>query len=75
MKTIQEIEEEYPWANVFTFDDFVRHVNNGYINSYDGVGYFHNGREETNIMVNINQLRMGTAKMRERYPYICWYNN
>lgn len=75
MKTLQEIEQEYPWANVFTFDDFVRHVNNGYIDSYDGVGYFHNGREETDIMVNTECLDTYSPRMRERYPYICWYNN
>lgn len=74
MKTIQEIEEEYPWANVFTFDDFVRHVNNGYINSYDGVGYFHNGREETDLIVNVSRITSNTT-LRDRYPYICWYNN
>ena len=74
MKTIQEIEQEYPWANVFTFDDFVRHVNNGYITSYDGVGYFHNGREETDLVVNVSLIASNTA-LRNRYPYICWYNN
>lgn len=75
MKTIKEIEQEYPWATVFSFDDFVRHVVSGHITSYDGVGYFHNGREETDIMVSIQHITMSTAGKRERYPYICWYNN
>ena len=69
MKTLKEIKKECI-GDVFTIDEFAKEVNSGFINGYDGIGYFHDGENETNIEVfsNFNWEDV------ENYPYVCWYN-
>lgn len=67
MKTKEEVQKEC-FGDVYDTDDFVRIVNSGYINDFDGIGVFHNGENETNIDV------FSDYPDSKKYPYVCWYN-
>lgn len=54
-----------------TKEEFCQKIANGYINSFDGGGYFHDGEIETDISVWDRSLTWDDVK---EYPYICWYN-
>lgn len=69
MKTLKEIQNENPYASVFTIEEFVDHVRAGGITNYDGCGFYHDGINETNVRVNADMVN------RNIYPYVCWYNN
>ena len=71
MKTIEEVRTECKYADVMTKEEFLQEVNNGYINSFDGDGCFHDGEKETNISVWDSSLTWDDVK---NYPYVCWYN-
>lgn len=70
MKNKKQIAHE-THANVYTKKEFVQLVDEGMFIPYDGIGYFHDGTNETDISVWDNSL---TAKDVEKYPYVCWYN-
>ena len=72
MKTIKEVRTECEYADVMTTEEFCQEITNGYINSFDGSGYFHDGEEETDISVWDRSLTWEDVK---KYPYVCWYNN
>lgn len=69
MKTKEEVQKEC-FGVVYDTDDFVRIVNSGCINDFDGIGVFHDGENETNIDV-FSDMRYPDSK---KYPYVCWYN-
>ena len=71
MKTIEEVKTECKYADVMTKEEFLQEVTNGFYNSFDGCGYFHDGEKETNISVWDRSLTWNDIK---KYPYICWYN-
>jgi len=58
-------------GHVYTLEEFAEEVDEGYINSNDGCGYFHDGDNETNISVWTEDL---TLEEMKKYPYVCWYN-
>lgn len=70
MKTREQIERETK-SNVFTKEEFLSSVHRGEITSYDGIGYFHDGENET--LVNVYDETLSRDKVKH-YPYICWYN-
>lgn len=74
MKTLKEIQNENPYASVFTIEEFIDHVRAGGITNYDGCGYYHDGVNETNVHVNAD-LGSSLVAHRNTYPYVCWYNN
>lgn len=71
MKTIEEVRTECKYADVMTKEEFCQEIANGYINSFDGGGYFHDGEKETDISVWDRSLTWDDVK---EYHYICWYN-
>ena len=71
MKTKEQIKKEEGCSDVFTLDEFGDAVDCGGINSNDGIGYFHDGNNETRITVWNDKLTWDDVK---GYPYICWYN-
>lgn len=71
MKTIEQIKMECEYADVMTTKEFCQAVANGYFNSFDGSGYFHDGEKETDISVWDRSLTWDDVK---KYPYVCWYN-
>lgn len=71
MKTIEEVKAKCKYGKVMTTKEFLQEVNNGYINSFDGCGRFHDGEKETDISVWDRSLTWDDVK---DYPYICWYN-
>lgn len=72
MKTIEEVQRDYPYASVMPIEEFAEQVELGYITSYDGVGYYHDGEKETAIMVTLYKP-LWLSDCRNTYPYICWY--
>ena len=54
-----------------TTKEFCQEVANGFYNSFDGYGCFHDGEKETNISVWNRLLTWDDIK---KYPYVCWYN-
>ena len=78
MKTIEEIRVELD-CDVYTIEDFSDLIDNGYLISYDGNGYFHNGEQETNISVWDDSYFEGMTPdeidaFLSKHPYITWYN-
>ena len=71
MKTIEQVRAEQEFADVLTREEFALFVNVGAFTSYDGVGYFHDGENETDISVWNRTL---IPEDVEKYPYVCWYN-
>ena len=70
MKTLEQVKAE-EFADVFTLNEFIEMLDEGYIIDYDGIGYFHDGEAETNISVWDNTLTWDDVK---NFPYVCWYN-
>lgn len=70
MKTLEQVKIE-EFADVFTLNEFIEMLDEGYIIDYDGIGYFHDGENETNISVWDNTLTWDDVK---NFPYVCWYN-
>jgi hypothetical protein len=70
MKNKKQIARETN-GEVYTRKEFMKLVDAGAFIPYDGIGYFHDGTNRTDISVWNNSL---TAKDVEKYPYVCWYN-
>ena len=71
MKTLKQVQKECKYGTVFTLKEFETEIENNFINSYDGIGYCHDGENETNISVWDKSLTWEDVK---DFPYICWYN-
>lgn len=69
MKNKSDIEKEIK-GKIFTLDEFSNGVKDGTINVCNGIGYFHDGNQLTQITVNNNRLKWESTK---KYPYICWF--
>lgn len=73
MKTIDEIQEEYPAAYIFTTEEFTELMEpdeDGFseIEFVDSFGYFHDGEELTEIMVDPYTF----DEYKDKYPYVVW---
>ncbi len=71
MKSLEQIQAEFPLASVFTLSDFSKMISIGGICRNDGTGYFHDGNKETDIDVYDNNLTWDDVQY---FPYVCWYN-
>lgn len=60
-------------CNCMPTADFAECVKYGYFNSFDGVGYYHDGVAQTSNVVDFNYREI--LKNRYTYPYVCWYEN
>lgn len=72
MKTLQEIEKEMKFGDVYTLGEFIEYVRDGLYNDYDGHGYFHDGDKRTEEFIECNVKFL--KKFIGKYPYVCWYN-
>ena len=70
MKTKEQIQAEII-GDIYTLDEFIELINDGYITSYDGWGYFHDGENKTNFEVYDDSLTWGDVK---DFPYVVWVN-
>lgn len=70
MKSVKMIEKETE-SDVYSREDFAELVRMGAFLPYDGDGYFHDGKNRTDISVWDNTLIGNELK---KYPYVCWYN-
>lgn len=74
MKTKKEIAAEHEILSedeIYTREEFEELVDCGAFIPYDGIGYFHDGEDETEVSVWDETL---TPEDVEKYPYVCWYN-
>lgn len=71
MKSLEQVKLEQGYGEVFTLEEFITFLENGCIISYDGIGYFHDGENETEISVWNDNLTWDDVK---DFPYVCWYN-
>lgn len=72
MKSLEEIEKEMQYGDIFTINDFIDCVKDGMFIDYDGHGYFHDGENKTKESVECNVEFL--KSFVEKYPYVCWYN-
>lgn len=50
MKTLEQVKVEQEFGEVFTINEFAELCDEGYINEYDGIGYFHDGENRTKLV-------------------------
>lgn len=67
---LSEIRCKYPDAEVLTLDEFCTQVGNGAINRNDGLGYFFDGQQQTDVSVWDDSL---TSDDVVNYEYVLWY--
>ena len=77
--TVDEIIDElkrqgydHPEHMVYKTDYFIKLVNEGAFNSYDGTGYYHDGYFESDESVFYGKVSFEEAI--KKYPYVIWYN-
>lgn len=51
IKSIEKVQEENPYSDVYVLYDFIDMMISDTVSSYDGYGYFHDGVNRTNISV------------------------
>ena len=76
MKTIEQIQNEIPYADVMTVEEFLRCADSKCFIPYDGEGRFHDGENETEFSV-WDDCPAGCRTREdviEKFPYVCWYN-
>ena len=71
MKTLEQVKVEQKFGDVFTLNEFIDYLEEDRFNRYDGIGYFHDGENETDISVWNDTLTWDDVK---NFPYVCWYN-
>ena len=72
MMTLQEVQDEFETAEVFTTDEFLELVEVGEFDDSDSYGYYHDGDEESDERVELDVDEI--EEKRDQYPYIIWYN-
>lgn len=70
MKSKKQIQKE-TFGDVYTLSEFSRLIDDNLVSSYDGIGYFHDGENETDFCVWNDSLTWEDVK---NYPYVVWYN-
>ena len=73
MKTIQEVQDELEYGEVFPIDEFLELLEMGELDDESSYGYYHDGEEETQKSVLLDAEDI--EENREQYPYVIWYNN
>ena len=71
IKTKEQIQEEIGYGDVLTIEEFFSDVISGCLIPSDGIGYFHDGINETKRSVWDENLSFIELK---EYPYVTWYN-
>lgn len=71
MKNLEQVQREEEIGTVYTTKKFAECVRRGSFNSFDGVGFFHDGEQKTDKCVWDDDLTWDDVK---NYPYVVWYN-
>ena len=60
------------YGHIFTVDDFIKHVEDGYFVDYDGSGVFllEDGSRYGTIRCDVKWLN----KFRDRFSFVLWFN-
>lgn len=69
MKSLEQIEKEIQYGNVYTTDEFLELLIQDVVSEYDGFGFFHDGERELD-----NKGVFDLSAWEEDYPYVVWYN-
>lgn len=72
MKTLQQIQDEILDAYVVPTEIFIKYVKSGLFTDWDGIGSFHDGEIETDIDIKCDVSYL--EYMKNKYPFVCWYN-
>ena len=70
MKSVEQIEKENPYGDVYSDTVFLDMLCSETITEYDGFGYFHDGEKKI-VDKDIFDPR---AWEENDYPYVIWYN-
>ena len=81
-KTFEEVQKEMDDMSdcLVRTEEFLRWIDDGFVNYYDGYGIVHNGesfiKSNTNIFCFIDRALSNITKEEfiEKYPYVAWYN-
>lgn len=71
MKNLKQVQREEKIGTVYITEKFAEYVRRGGFNSFDGVGFFHDGEQKTDKCVWDDDLTWDDVK---NYPYVVWYN-
>ena len=71
MKSLKQVQKEEKIGTVYTTKKFAECISRGSFNRFDGVGFFHDGEQETDKCVWDYILTWDDVK---DYPYVVWYN-
>lgn len=71
MKSLKQVQREEKIGTVYTTEKFAECISRGSFNRFDGVGFFHDGEQETDKCVWDYILTWDDVK---DYPYVVWYN-
>ena len=71
MKTIEQVRAETPVGDVYTLDECIENIEDGFFTHYDGYGRFHDGEKETELYIWDDSLTWDDVK---DMPYVIWYN-
>ena len=71
MKSLEQVQREEEIGTVYTTEEFAMCISRVSFNAFDGVGFFHDGEQETNKCVWDYFLTWDDVK---DYPYVVWYN-
>ena len=71
MKTKKQIISEIEFGDVYTSAQFLHAVEDDSFNSFDGIGFFHDGDKETDLCVWDRKV---TKETFLKYPFVIWYN-
>ena len=71
MRTLKEIQVEESVGEIMTVEEFAERLEDGYINEWDGDGYYHDGRSR--VMKPF--LSFDPEEVRNSgFPYVLWFN-
>lgn len=69
MKTLEDVQADYPNMHVSTMDDFCKMCCDGLVSSQDDPGYLHDGTNKTAIPIWDEDIALIDLT---KFPYVVW---
>lgn len=69
-----EYEYQEPLGDVFTLEDFIKSVDEGFFNDYDGIGYLSSDGIQEQDIVECNLDWLNDKLAEDHYKYVIWFN-
>ena len=76
---MKEFKASFPvWTNfssgeIFIKEEFLADCGSGKFTEFNGVGYWSNGKQQSNIYVNVSEASMGVCPNNEEFTHVVWY--